>query len=406
VLSAYFAATEIAYAGLNKVRLKNMVNNGNKRAAKALALMDKYDSLLSTVLIGNSIVTIAAASIATIIFVLHFGDKGVAISTITMTVIILIFGEIIPKSLAKEMPESWAVGSAAFLRFFMILLWPITFIFGLIQRLFAKILKTNERPSTSEDELMIIVDEAEAEGGIGPLEGELIRSAIEFTDSDVEDILTPRVDIVSVDAGMSMDEIEKIFVENHFSRLPVCDGSLDKVIGVIHEKDFFAQRHYGKNSIEDIIKDIIYTPTTMKISALLRLLQSSKSHLAIVVDEFGGTAGIVTLEDILEELVGEIWDEHDEIITSFDHIEDGKYIISGSANLEEMFELLNIDTNSFEEEYDAVSVGGWVVEEMGKIPAVSEIFTFNNLLVTVTKADEKKIEEIQVDILPEEEAIL
>jgi len=331
LISAYFSASETAFTGLNRSRLKTMANEGDKKAVRALNMAENYDRLLYTTLIGNNVVNIFATSLATTLFVSLFPQSGVLYSTVVMSAAILLFGEITPKSFAKQSPEDFAIFSTPLMRFFAIVFWPLNFLFSLWLKLMRKIFTFDDNISTTEDELITIVDEAEADGGIGPMESELIRSAIEFNDLDVEDILTPRIDVVAVEENDSIEKIEEVFVANSFSRLPVYRQSIDFIIGVIHEKDFLAQKHYNETSIKPIIKNIIYASPTMKISTLLRILQKSKSHLAVVLDEFGGTEGIVTLEDILEELVGEIWDEHDEVIEPIVVKEDNTVIAAGSA---------------------------------------------------------------------------
>ncbi len=401
ILSAYFSATETAFTGLNRSRLKTMANDGNEKALRALNMAENYDRLLYTTLIGNNIVNILAASLATTLFVSLSPKNGVFYATVVMTIAVLLFGEITPKSFARQIPEEVAISSAPILKLFAIILWPLNFLFSFWLMLMRKIFTLDDNTSTTEDELITIVDEAEADGGIGPMEGELIRSAIEFNDLDVEDILTPRVDIVAVEENDSMEEIEEVFVINSFSRLPVYRNSIDSIIGVIHEKDFLAQKHYNETSIKPIIKNIVYASTTMKISTLLRILQKSKSHLAVVLDEFGGTEGIVTLEDILEELVGEIWDEHDEVIEPIVVKDDNTVIAAGSANLEDMFDMLGVNSSHFD--YDAVTVNGWIIEILDNIPKAEEVFIADGLKVTVLHADEKVVQKAEIELLEQEE---
>lgn len=400
MMSAYFSATETAFSSLNKIRLKSLANNGNKRAAHALSLLENYDKLLSTILIGNNIVNIASASIATVLFVEQFrlGNSGVTVSTVVMTVVVLIFGEISPKSLAKESPKRFAMFSTPFLSFFVKLLTPLNFLFQQWKKLLNKLFKAEDDRGITEEELITIVDEAENEGGIDEHESELIRSAIEFNDLEVEEILTPRVDVVAVEENDPMDKIADAFRTNGLSRLPVYRETIDNIIGIIHEKDFYAQLYQNRNEIAPIIKTAVCATTSMPVSKLLRLLQGSKTHMAIVIDEFGGTAGIVTLEDILEELVGEIWDEHDEVVEEFKKNPDGSYLVSCSADLEDMFELLGLS-----EEVDTSTVSGWVIDELGGVPKVGDNFTYENLHVTVTRTDFRRVLEIRVELLPEQE---
>lgn len=400
IMSAYFSATETAFSSLNRIRLKNLANNGNKKAKLALDLVGNYDVLLSTILIGNNIVNIALASIGTVVFVKYFDNAGVTISTIVVTVTVLLFGEISPKSLAKEAPETFAMWSASILRCFIFILTPFNIFFMAWKRLLSKMFKVSTDRSITEEELLTIIDEAQSEGGIDKQEGELIRSAIEFNDLDVNDVLTPRVDVVAIDISYSNDQISEMFTESGYSRMPVYENNIDNIIGLMHEKNFHTQLHLknGEGSIRDIIKPVVWTTATTKISKLLKLLQTTKSHMAVITDEYGGTVGIVTLEDILEELVGEIWDEHDEIIEEFIQIKDNEYKISCSANIDKMFHLFNIN-----KDYQSNTVSGFVIEELGKIPNEGDSFIYEGLKITVTKTDFRRVIEIHVLVLDEEE---
>lgn len=392
-MSAYFSATETAFSSLNRIRLKNLANNGNKRAIMTLALSEDYDRMLSTILIGNNIVNIASASLATVIFVKYFPEAGVTISTVVMTIVVLIFGEISPKSLAKEAPENFAMLSAPILKLFIIILAPLNYFFMIWKKVLSKIFKVKEDRSITEEELITIVEEAQQEGGINAQEGELIRSAIEFNDLDVTDVLTPRVDIVAISENEDKHKIAEIFKESAFSRLPVYKETVDTIIGVINQKDFHNYISHTELAIESIMKPVVYTTSSMKISKLLKMLQQTKTHIAVVMDEYGGTKGIATLEDIIEELVGEIWDEHDEIINDFEKIADNQYKISCSANLSKMFDLFHIN-----KEFDMNTVSGWVTHELDRIPNVGDSFTFENLHITVTKTGFRRVLEIIVEV--------
>ena len=399
IMSAYFSGTEIAFAGLNKVRLKNMANNGNRSAEKTLALSENFDRILSTVLIGNNIVNIAAASIATVIFVNYFGEKGAWISTVVMTVLVLIFGEISPKVIAKDASESFAMFSTPILKILMFIFWPLHVVFGLWKKLIAKIIRTPSRKSFTEEELITIVEEAETEGEIDEHESKLIRSAIEFNDLDAEEIITPRVDIVAVSETTPADEIKQTFFKNRFSRLPVYRQSIDHIIGVIHEKDFLRNLIDKKEPIKNIIKPIISASPDVKISVLLRRLQQSKSHIAVIIDEFGGTEGIVTLEDILEELVGEIWDEHDEVIESFTEVEQNKFLVNANTDLDDFFEKFGL--GKIPADFEIQKVSGWVIQMIGHIPNIGDRFTYSNISVSVVKTDYRRVLEIEVVVVPD-----
>ena len=395
--SAYFSATETAFTSLNRIRLKSKADAGDRRAARTLALAEDYDRLLSTILIGNNIVNISASTLGTVLFTKHVGTAyGPAVSTIVLTVIILIFGEISPKSLAKEQPEAFAMFSAPILRLLMMILRPLNFLFAQWKRLLSLIFRSSSDSGITEEELITMVDQAETEGGLDQDESELIRSAIEFGDLEVDEILTPRVDIVAVEDTDTMDEIAKAFAESGYSRLPVYHEDIDNIVGVIHEKDFHAARYHGHDDVSAIVSTVLYTTANTKISDLLRILQKAKSHMVIVVDEYGGTEGLATMEDIVEELVGEIWDEHDEVIEEFKKQPDGSYLISCNANLTDLYDLFSIKGES-----DSTTVSGWVMEEIGRVPEEGDHFVCEDLDVTVTKVDHRRVLEIRVVVLPQ-----
>lgn len=398
--SAYFSASETAFSSMNKIRMKNMASDGNKKAKLALKLADDYDRLIAGILIGNNIVNIAASSLATVMFVQHFGNAGVTISTIVMTILVLIFGEISPKSIAKDSPEKFAMFSAPSMRVILTILRPVNFLFVQWKKLLSKIFKTTEDRGITEEELITIVEEAQNDGELESHESELIKNAIEFNDIEVMDIHTSRVDVVAIDIEYSKEKIAKIFRESGYSRLPVYRDTIDNVIGVLNEKDFYRIEE-SKKSIKDVISDPVFVIPSMKISELLPELQKRKSHLAIIIDEYGGTVGIVTLEDILEELVGEIWDEHDEIIENFRKTGENDYIILCSADLEDMFDYLGLEEEDDTE--DVQTVGGWVMDTLGKIPEVNDTFEYRNLKVKVTKCDSRHVLEIKVHVDPTEE---
>lgn len=394
VMSAYFSATETAFSSLNRVRIKNMAEKGHKRAQLVLHLSERYDTLLSTILIGNNIVNIASASLATVLFVRMLGDEaGPSVSTAVTTVVVLIFGEISPKSIAKESPEKFAMFSAPLLRVLTIVLMPFNFLFGKWKKLLSLIFKSEEDYSITEEELLTIVEEAEQEGGIDEQEGTLIRSAIEFSEIEALDILTPRPDVTAVPVDATKEEIAKVFQETGYSRLPVYEGTIDSIVGIIYQKDFYNYVYHTEQDIRTIIRPPLYTTESKRIGALLKELQKQKSHIAVVLDEFGGTVGIVTMEDILEELVGEIWDEHDKVVEEIQQVSESEYDVLGSANVQKLFDLLDIN-----EELDVVTASGWVMEAMGRVPEEGDEFDDRNLHVKVTQMDGKRIEQIRVTV--------
>ncbi|MDO5398299.1 MAG: hemolysin family protein [bacterium] len=395
--SAYFSASETAFFSMNKIRVKNMALNGNKRADLVLKLAENYDKLLSSLLIGNNIVNIASSSIATVLFVNWLGNSGVSVSTAVMTVLVLIFGEITPKSIAKNMPERFAMFSAPILKVINIVLSPLNFIFSLWQKLVYLIVKPPEDRGITEEELLTMVEEAQSDGEIDSHESELIRNAIEFNDIEVSDIHTNRVDVIAVELNTSNDEIEKIFRKYGYSRLPVYKETVDNIVGILNQKDF-NNRKNNNDSIEKIMNNPVFVVPSMKISQLLSLLQKKKSHMAVIIDEYGGTVGIVTLEDILEELVGEIWDEHDEVIENIQKIGNNQYRVLCNADLDDLFEKLNIKNN-----IDIPTVGGWVIETFERIPEIGESFDYENLHITVSKRDDRHILEITVEVMETQE---
>ena len=393
MMSAYFSATETAFSSLNKTRLKTLAEDGNKRAALTLKLAENYDKLISTILIGNNIVNICLASLATIFFIHMVKDEnlGTTLSTVVITLVVLIFGEITPKSIAKDVPEKFAMFSTPFINLLIVLLTPVNFIFTMWKKLVSKIIKVEENEKMSQEELLMFVDEVEQEGTIDEDEGDLIRNVIEFTETQAEDILTHRVDLEAVPMNADKEEISKKFQDTQFSRLLVYEESIDNIVGFILQKDFYTVDGITKTSVKKLVKPVIFTQKTEMVNDLLKKLQVNKTHIAVVLDEYGGTLGIVTMEDILEELVGEIWDEHDEVVEDFQKLDEDKYRVDCSVNAEDFFEYFEIET-----ETENVSLGGWVMEQLDKIPEKDDKFTFENLDVTVIETDSRRATKIDV----------
>lgn len=406
IMSAYFSATETAFSTFNRIRVKNMAEHGNKKAALVMNLSEKYDTLLSTILIGNNIVNILASSLTTLLFVEWLAGGSLAafasaISTATLTIIILTFGEISPKTVAKKMPETFAMFSAPLINVLVIILTPLSFIFKLLQKLLAKIFKSTDDPGMTEEELISIIEEAEEEGDFDKEESTLIKSAIEFGELEVADIFTPRIDITAIPRSASAEEIKETFNSSGYSRLPVYEGDLDNIVGILNHKDFFSSSFENGCDITEITKPVMYVPKTQMINDLLRELQKKQRHMAIVTDEYGSTAGLVTLEDILEEIVGDIWDEHDEIIEEIKEIGEGEYIVSGKANIEKLFEELDVEED---DELDALTVNGWAMDALGKIPEVGDVFEANGLSVEVLEMDGRRIENLHISDTRETES--
>ena len=400
LLSAFFSATETAYTSVNKPRLKTRAGDGNKRAAKVLALTEVYDRVLFTLLIGNNIVNITASTLATLLFVELLGSGvGPTISTVVLTLVVLVFGEITPKTCAKEMPEAFAEFAYPLLRFFMVVLFPLCAVFSGLKTLIRKVFKLQASEGITEEELLNIVEEANEDGSIEESESDLISSAIEFHDCEVGEILVPRVNVVAVPIDMPMAEIKKVFFKNAYSRLPVYNGTIDKIVGMIHERDFLIAMDRGDKNVNGIIKKTALATEHMKISTLLKSMQKAKVHLAVVVDEYGGTLGIVTMEDILEELVGEIWDEHDEVVEYFERLDHNTYRVDGNADLGDFFELFSVETQ--EDDFDSQTVGGWVMEMLGELPRKNDSFDFEHLHIILTRCTQRRVYEIKVVVTDE-----
>ena len=392
--SAFFSASETAFSSLNQIRLKSRAEDGDSSAARVLNMAEQYDKLLSTILIGNNIVNIAAASIGTILFTRMLGaERGATVSTIVLTIIVLIFGEVTPKSLAKEMPEKVATAVSPFLVVLMALMTPLTWLFTQWKKLLGRFVHSGEADTITEGELMTMVSEAENDGELTDRESELIRSAIEFDDVEVEEILTPRVDVVAVEDDIPLEELAQTFAESGYSRLPVYHGTIDNIIGVVHEKDFYIARLKKATKIDDLVVPTLYTTGSTQISQLLRTLREQHHHMAVVVDEYGGTEGIITLEDILEELVGEVWDEHDEATEDFRKQSDGSWLVSGSASVDDLYEELDLPE---EEDIDSNTVNGLVQEKTCHLPKVGDRFTLGEYDGVVTRTAKRRVTEVRL----------
>ncbi len=393
LMSAYFSATETAFNSLNVTKVKISAEKGDKGAILMLRLIEDYNRLLTTILVGNNIVNIALSAMATVFFIELVGDAGATLSTAVITVVVLIFGEITPKSVAKESPEAFARFSAPIINFLAVILTPINYIFSLWKKLISIIFKSSDEQAVTEEELLSMVDEVEQSGGIDEQESELIRNAMELNENCAADIATPRVDIEAVEKNWTKEEVAEVFVESGYSRLPVYVDSIDNIIGIIHRTDFY--NNYEVENISDtMLTKPLFVPTTMKLGALLKLLQKSKCHMAVVTDEYGGTYGIVTMEDILEELVGEIWDEHDEIEEDMSENK-GIYTVSGSMDPEEFFEELGMDI----EEVPYATLSGWIMDELNKVPEVGDTFENGGYRFTVETVDGMRVDTAVVEKL-------
>lgn len=386
ICSAFFSATETAFSSYNRTRIKTLAEKGSKRASLVLKLSENYDKLLSTILIGNNIVNIAVASLGTVMFVKIYGDIGATISTVVITVVVLIFGEISPKSIAKDFSEKFAMFSAPIIRFLIWILLPVNFLFTMWKKFLSLFFKDKGDDKMSQEELLMLVDEVQEEGSIDDSEGNLLRNAIEFSDLRAEEILTHRVDIESLSVDSSKEEIADMFATSKFSRLLVYKDDIDNIVGVLHIKDFYTKDGITDKSVEEIMTTPIFIHKTEKASSLLKRLQTEKSHIAVVLDEFGGTLGIVTMEDILEELVGEIWDEHDDVLEDFKQVGEGEYLVNCDMSMDDFCNFFDVKTDS-----DSSTLNGWIAEKLDKVPEKDDNFLFENLDITVTETDAHRV---------------
>ena len=391
VLSAYFSATETAFSSANSTRLKTLAEKGSKKAKLACELLEHYDKLLSTILIGNNIVNILMASIGTVLFVRHYGDAGATISTVVVTVVVLVFGEISPKSVAKDCAERFAMFSAPILRVFLFVLTPLNFLFSLWKKLLAKVFRLNGESKMSQEELLMLVDEVQQDGSIDKNEGELLKNAIDFSEQQAQDILIHRVDLAALPITASKEEVAALFTETKYSRLLIYQDSIDHILGTVHQKDFYVGCGITEKPLPEIIVPPLFVLENEPISRLLKTLQKAKTHVAVVVDEYGGTCGIVTMEDILEELVGEIWDEHDEIEVFIRKTGANTFLVDAGMDFDEFAAYFQLKADS-----EMTSVSGWVMEQFGRVPESGERITAGPLDVLVTKVDNHRIEEIQL----------
>lgn len=400
--SAYFSATETAFTSLNRIKIKNKADAGDTQAQRVLRIEQNYDGLLSTILIGNNLVNTAVTATATVLFIDLYGTKGVTISTIVMTIVVLIFGEISPKSLAKEAPERFAIFSAPLIGFLCFIMTPINYLFSLWKALLSAIFKTKAARGITKDELATVVDEAYVTGGIDESQNHLIQNAINFGDLEAQDVLTPRVDIQAIDRTTPNEKIDELFRESGFSRLPVYEEDIDNILGVLTQKDFHNEIFGRDRKVEDVMKPVIYVAASIKVADLLKRLQDNKCRMAVVIDEYGGTLGLVTAEDIVEELVGEIYDAGDTVAgRECTRMQDGSYRVLGSLNVEKLFDSFGEDCS-----IDATTVNGWAAIQLDKLPAEGDCFTYRGrrktFTVKVLKADDRKALELSVRVFDPE----
>lgn len=393
--SAFFSASETAFSSVNLLRLKNMAEEGNQKARTATKIAAEFDKMLSTILIGNNLVNIAISSLVTVIATTYFGGSGVAIATGVAAILILTFGEIMPKNLAKENSETVVLFTAPILHFLMKIFTPISFIFIKLRGLFSKGDQNGKQPTITEQELLYMLNTIEQEGVLESQEKDLVQSALEFDETTVQEILTPRVNLVAFDIEDSQEEILKIITTERYSRIPVYEETIDNIVGLVQSRDILEEMLQGKKAdLRKLMTDVMFIHRTMKISKLLGEFQKKKSHLAVVIDDYGGTLGIVTMEDLLEELVGEIWDEDDEVVTELTNLGDNTYLVSGDMNIHEFFDEIGYAPKGFDSSYNTMN--GWALEQLEHIPQVGESFTYAGLTVTVKEMDDQRVTKLLV----------
>lgn len=401
--SAFFSGSETALTSINKIRLKSMADNGDKRAARTLRVAEDYEQMISTILIGNNIVNTGSASVATVLFTVWLGaERGAAVSTVVMTVLVLIFGEVVPKNYGKANADSLAMFVSGPISVLMVIFKPLSYILGGISKFVIRITgtKEDEKPSVTEEELKYIVESIEEEGVLEEKESDLVQSALEFDEIEVQEILTPRVDMITLNVEDSWDDILALAKDSTVSRIPVYEDSIDNIIGLVHVRDILEDEILHKeHNIRDLLTQCIFVHKTMRLSALLEKLRKEKMTMAIVTDDYGGTMGLVTIEDLVEELVGEIWDEYDDVEEELIKKDENTYEVSGDYNIYDLMEELDEDNRSFESDYNTVS--GWVLEQLEHIPKVGESFVYQDRMrVTVLEMEDQRITKLRIELLP------
>jgi CBS domain containing-hemolysin-like protein len=412
-LNLFFSLCETSFSSLSRIKLKNMTaqtkhsTKAEKRRAKWAALVlkmtENYDKLLSSILIGNTIVNITASALAAVLFYNLLGAKGVSFATAVLTLVVLLFCEISPKTLAKDSPETTALRVAPFMRLFIIIFTPLNYLTGVWKKVIVKVFPVKHNRLHTEDELLTFVEEVRKEGGINIREEQMIRQVIDFDELKVSGIYTPRVDVEAVSTGSTLEEIDRKFIETGFSRLPVFQDSIDNILGIIILKDFYHEVMKGLKTPAQIVKPVVFVPKTIKVARLLKTMQGKKTHMAVVVDEHGGTLGIVTIEDIVEELVGDIWDEHDEVVEPVKKNHDGSFRVIGSVYFREMLEIINSHNESQSDlsvqNTDSppdTTVANWFMENTGRLPHIGEKLTWSHLTIKVSRVSKQRIMEVRV----------
>ncbi|MBM7096246.1 HlyC/CorC family transporter [Bacillus sp. H-16] len=400
LLSAFFSSAETAFSSANRIRLKTMKDEGNKGAGKALYITEHFDQALSTILVGNNLVNIAAATISAQLAVQIFGPSlGVFISTFVVTILVLIFGEILPKSFAKEYAEAFSSKISGVLLLLIRVIYPVNWLFLQLKKGVSSLIEKNDiHPSVTEEELKMMVEISEEEGVIDENERELVHRSFDFNDIIVAEVFKPRTNMTALNVTEDTEVIKETFFRERFSRIPIYEGNIDNIIGVLSERDFFTSYIRGEVDIRALVREPIFVVESMKIHALLPQLQKEKIHMAIVIDEYGGTSGLITLEDILEELVGEIYDEHDDDVKLFKQMDASTYLFHADYPLDDFARFTGVELP------DTIyhTLGGWLSEEFQRIPDKGDELTYENLNLKVHESDERRVRTIMVtsELLP------
>ena len=390
LLSGFFSCVETAYSFANTIRLKALVDNGSKRAKHALWVCDNFDRALTAILIGNNVVNLGCSSLATILCLNLFENYGAAIATGGTTLLVLTFGEVIPKCIGKEKSDAIVLHTGLILKLLTYILTPLVFLFTALKTLVMKIghIKKNS-PSVTEDELKYIIESIEEEGILEEQESELVQSALEFDEKTAQEILTPRVDVTVIDIDDSKEEIHDLIIRERYSRIPVYEGEIDNIIGILHTRDYLEKIiDNGDIDIREMLSPAHFIYKNLKLSDILNDFRENRLHIAIVTDEYGGFLGIVTMEDLLEEIVGDIWDEDEDIEHTFTKMGENRYLVSGDMDLSELFEMFEMKPD---DEIESNSVGGFIVEQLGDIPIRGARLHYKDLTFTVKRVRNRRI---------------
>lgn len=402
VLSAFFSSLETAYSTVNNVRLRHKAENGSKKAKNALFILDRYDKAISTILIGNNIVNITCSSLATVLCINLFGSYGAAISTFATTLLVLTFGEIIPKNSAKDNAERICLSTGAILKGLMFIFTPFNAFFSAIKNFANKRVGATDNimPSVTEDELKFIVESIEEEGVLEEQEREMVQSVLDFDETTAQQIITPRVNITAVDVNDSIEVIKQNIFKTRFSRIPVYEDSIDNIIGILLSREFLEELVHGRTpNVRELMHQPYFVYKTKNLTSILNEFKRNKTNFAIVSDDYGGTLGIITMEDLLEEIVGEIWDEDEEIENEFEKTAENVAEVSGDMNIDDVLDIFDLKEDYIES--DSVSAGGWAMEYFEHVPERASTFKYKDLLVKVMEVSDRHISKLLIKFEPE-----